>query len=111
LPVRVLRLECGSPTLQGFCNVTEAHILTRQGIAAGINRHICHLRPVAPFVTAFLLLRADGRTELKVARIDCDFGDLTYCTIDASIKQNAKDLEKSAPIEQCGNLSQAPPTA
>jgi serine phosphatase RsbU (regulator of sigma subunit) len=36
-------------------------------IAAEINRHICHLRPVAPFVTAFL------------ARIDCNFGDLTYC--------------------------------
>jgi serine phosphatase RsbU (regulator of sigma subunit) len=36
-------------------------------IAAEINRHICHLRPAAPFVTAFL------------ARIDCDFGDLTYC--------------------------------
>jgi len=36
-------------------------------IAAEVNRHICHLRPVAPFVTAFL------------ARIDCNFGDLTYC--------------------------------
>jgi sigma-B regulation protein RsbU (phosphoserine phosphatase) len=36
-------------------------------IAAEINRHVCHLRPVAPFVTAFL------------ARIDCNFGDLTYC--------------------------------
>jgi serine phosphatase RsbU (regulator of sigma subunit) len=36
-------------------------------IAAEINRHLCYLRPVAPFATAFL------------ARIDCNFGDLTYC--------------------------------
>jgi serine phosphatase RsbU (regulator of sigma subunit) len=36
-------------------------------IAAEINRHLCYLRPVAPFATAFL------------ARIDCDLGDLTYC--------------------------------
>jgi serine phosphatase RsbU (regulator of sigma subunit) len=37
------------------------------GIASEINRHLCYLRPVAPFVTAFL------------ARIDCDLGELTYC--------------------------------
>ena len=36
-------------------------------IAVEINRHLCYLRPVAPFATAFL------------ARIDCNFGDLTYC--------------------------------
>jgi serine phosphatase RsbU (regulator of sigma subunit) len=35
--------------------------------ASEINRHLCFLRPVAPFVTAFL------------ARIDCDLGELTYC--------------------------------
>jgi sigma-B regulation protein RsbU (phosphoserine phosphatase) len=35
--------------------------------ASEINRHLCYLRPVAPFVTAFL------------ARIDCDLGELTYC--------------------------------
>jgi len=36
-------------------------------IAYEINRHLCYLRPVAPFVTAFL------------ARIDCHLGELTYC--------------------------------
>jgi serine phosphatase RsbU (regulator of sigma subunit) len=36
-------------------------------IATEINRHLCYLRPVAPFVTAFLGL------------IDCDLGKLTYC--------------------------------
>jgi sigma-B regulation protein RsbU (phosphoserine phosphatase) len=36
-------------------------------IASEINRHLCYLRPVAPFVTAFL------------ARIDCHRGELTYC--------------------------------
>lgn len=36
-------------------------------IASEINRHLCYLRPVAPFVTAFL------------ARIDCHLGELTYC--------------------------------
>jgi serine phosphatase RsbU (regulator of sigma subunit) len=36
-------------------------------IAAEINRHLCYLRPVAPFVTAFLAL------------IDCERGKLTYC--------------------------------
>jgi sigma-B regulation protein RsbU (phosphoserine phosphatase) len=36
-------------------------------IATEINRHLCYLRPVAPFVTAFLAL------------IDCDLGKLTYC--------------------------------
>ena len=36
-------------------------------IASEINRHLCYLRPVAPFATAFL------------ARINCDLGELTYC--------------------------------
>lgn len=36
-------------------------------IAAEINRHLCYLRPVAPFVTAFFALT------------DCQFGRLTYC--------------------------------
>ena len=36
-------------------------------IGSEINRHLCYLRPVAPFVTAFL------------AQIDCDGGQVTYC--------------------------------
>ncbi len=36
-------------------------------IAWEINRHLCYLRPVAPFVTAFF------------AQIDCDLGTITYC--------------------------------
>jgi sigma-B regulation protein RsbU (phosphoserine phosphatase) len=36
-------------------------------IALEINRHLCYLRPVAPFVTAFLAL------------FDCELGKLTYC--------------------------------
>jgi sigma-B regulation protein RsbU (phosphoserine phosphatase) len=36
-------------------------------IAAEINRHLCYLRPAAPFVTAFLAL------------IDCEVGKLSYC--------------------------------
>jgi serine phosphatase RsbU (regulator of sigma subunit) len=36
-------------------------------IASEINRHLCYLRPVAPFATAFL------------TRIDCHRGELTYC--------------------------------
>lgn len=36
-------------------------------IASEINRHLCYLRPVAPFVTAFL------------AQTDCELGALTYC--------------------------------
>jgi serine phosphatase RsbU (regulator of sigma subunit) len=35
--------------------------------ASDINRHLCYLRPVAPFVTAF------------IAQVDCDFGTLSYC--------------------------------
>jgi len=36
-------------------------------IASEVNRHLCYLRPVAPFVTGF------------IAQIDCDRGDVTYC--------------------------------
>jgi sigma-B regulation protein RsbU (phosphoserine phosphatase) len=36
-------------------------------IASEVNRHLCYLRPIAPFVTAFL------------AQIDCSLGRLTYC--------------------------------
>jgi serine phosphatase RsbU (regulator of sigma subunit) len=32
-----------------------------------MNRHLCYLQPVAPFVTAFF------------AQIDCDSGSITYC--------------------------------
>jgi serine phosphatase RsbU (regulator of sigma subunit) len=35
--------------------------------ALEINRHLCYLRPVAPFVTAF------------IAQIDCDSGSVMYC--------------------------------
>jgi len=35
-------------------------------IVSEINRHLCYLRPTAPFVTAFL------------ARVDCDAGSVTY---------------------------------
>ncbi len=34
---------------------------------AEINRHLCYLRPAAPFVTAFL------------AQLDCDSGQILYC--------------------------------
>jgi serine phosphatase RsbU (regulator of sigma subunit) len=36
-------------------------------VTTEINRHLCYLRPAAPFVTAFL------------AQIDCDSGATTYC--------------------------------
>jgi serine phosphatase RsbU (regulator of sigma subunit) len=36
-------------------------------IASEVNRHLCYMRPVAPFVTGF------------IAQIDCDRGELTYC--------------------------------
>jgi sigma-B regulation protein RsbU (phosphoserine phosphatase) len=36
-------------------------------IATEVNRHLCDLRPVAPFVTAFL------------AQIDCHLGQIDYC--------------------------------
>lgn len=35
--------------------------------ASEVNRHLCYLRPVAPFVTALL------------AKIDCNSGEVTYC--------------------------------
>jgi sigma-B regulation protein RsbU (phosphoserine phosphatase) len=36
-------------------------------MASEINRHLCYLQPVAPFVTAFF------------AQVDCDPGAITYC--------------------------------
>ncbi|HYK35578.1 MAG TPA: PP2C family protein-serine/threonine phosphatase [Alloacidobacterium sp.] len=36
-------------------------------IASEVNRHLCYLRPVAPFATVFL------------AQVDCESGTLTYC--------------------------------
>ena len=36
-------------------------------IASEVNRHLCYLRPVAPFVTGF------------ISQIDCDRAELTYC--------------------------------
>jgi serine phosphatase RsbU (regulator of sigma subunit) len=36
-------------------------------IAFEVNRHLCYLRPIAPFVTVFL------------AQINCHLGELTYC--------------------------------
>jgi sigma-B regulation protein RsbU (phosphoserine phosphatase) len=36
-------------------------------IASEINRQLCYLRPVAPFITAFL------------AQVDCDRGEVVYC--------------------------------
>jgi serine phosphatase RsbU (regulator of sigma subunit) len=36
-------------------------------IASEINRHLCYLQPVAPFVTAF------------IAQMECDRGAFTYC--------------------------------
>jgi serine phosphatase RsbU (regulator of sigma subunit) len=47
--------SCGRP---GFSPST---------IASEINRHLCYLQPVAPFVTAL------------IAQMDCDRGVLTYC--------------------------------
>jgi serine phosphatase RsbU (regulator of sigma subunit) len=36
-------------------------------IASEVNRHLCYLRPVAPFVTSF------------IGQIDCECGEVTYC--------------------------------
>jgi len=36
-------------------------------IASEVNRHLCYLRPVAPFATAFL------------AQVDCNVGTVSYC--------------------------------
>lgn len=47
---------------------TYAHPHSDPGkTALEINRHLCYLRPAAPFVTAF------------IAQMDCDRGALTYC--------------------------------
>jgi serine phosphatase RsbU (regulator of sigma subunit) len=61
-------------------------------IASEINRHLCYLRPVAPFVTAFF------------ARIDCHRGKLTYCNaghfppIWLRANGRAELLEKGGPL-------------
>ena len=67
LPVKALPLECGSLIWRDFCRVMAARTSDPARIASEINRHLCYLRPVAPFVTAFL------------AQIDCHLGDVTYC--------------------------------
>jgi sigma-B regulation protein RsbU (phosphoserine phosphatase) len=60
--------------------------------ALEINRHLCYLRPVAPFVTAF------------IAQIDCDRGLLTYCNaghfppILLRADGRTKWLEKGGPL-------------
>lgn len=61
-------------------------------IASEVNRHLCYLRPVAPFVTAFL------------AQIDCHSGELTYCNAGhfppILLRANGKTdlLEKGGPL-------------
>jgi sigma-B regulation protein RsbU (phosphoserine phosphatase) len=52
--------SCGSPG-------SDPSASDPSRIATEINHHLCYLRPVAPFVTAFLAL------------VDCDLGKLTYC--------------------------------
>jgi sigma-B regulation protein RsbU (phosphoserine phosphatase) len=37
------------------------------GTVTEINRHLCYLRPIAPFATAFF------------AQVDCDSGEMSYC--------------------------------
>ncbi len=60
--------------------------------ASEINRHLCYLRPVAPFVTAFL------------AQMDCDRGSLTYCNaghfppIVLHADGRTESLEKGGPL-------------
>jgi sigma-B regulation protein RsbU (phosphoserine phosphatase) len=61
-------------------------------IASEINRHLCYLRPVAPFVTAFF------------ARIDCQRGEMTYCNaghfppILLRANRRAELLERGGPL-------------
>jgi serine phosphatase RsbU (regulator of sigma subunit) len=60
--------------------------------ASEINRHLCYLQPVAPFVTAF------------IAQIDCDRGALTYCNaghfppILLGSDENVRLLETGGPL-------------
>jgi serine phosphatase RsbU (regulator of sigma subunit) len=61
-------------------------------IASEINRHLCYLQPVAPFVTAFF------------AHIDCHFGSITYCNAGhfppILLRQDGRTelLEKGGPL-------------
>jgi sigma-B regulation protein RsbU (phosphoserine phosphatase) len=61
-------------------------------IASELNRHLCYLRPVAPFVTAFF------------ARIDCHRGELAYCNaghfppILLRANRRAELLERGGPL-------------
>jgi serine phosphatase RsbU (regulator of sigma subunit) len=60
--------------------------------AAEINRHLCYLRPTAPFVTAFF------------ANVDCDQGTLIYCNaghfppILLSANNRAETLNTGGPL-------------
>jgi sigma-B regulation protein RsbU (phosphoserine phosphatase) len=61
-------------------------------IASEMNRHLCYLQPVAPFVTAFL------------AQIDCDLATITYCNaghfppILLRANGRTEQLEKGGPL-------------
>ncbi len=61
-------------------------------IAWEINRHLCYLHPVAPFVTAFF------------AQIDCELGSITYCNAGhfppILLRQDGRTdlLEKGGPL-------------
>jgi len=61
-------------------------------IASEVNRHLCYLRPTAPFVTVFL------------AQIDCRVGELTYCNaghfppILLRVDGRTESLEKGGPL-------------
>src|SRR5271156_400924 len=65
----------GKGVSAGMWSTTLAGLLQTYGypdadpaqIASEVNRHLCCLRPVAPFVTAFL------------AQVDCHLGEVTYC--------------------------------
>jgi serine phosphatase RsbU (regulator of sigma subunit) len=61
-------------------------------IAWEINRHLCYLQPVAPFVTAFF------------AQINCELGSITYCNAGhfppILVRQDGRTnlLEKGGPL-------------
>jgi serine phosphatase RsbU (regulator of sigma subunit) len=53
--------------LAGLLQSCRGPDFSPSAIASEINRHLCYLHPVAPFVTAL------------IAQMDCDRGVLTYC--------------------------------
>jgi serine phosphatase RsbU (regulator of sigma subunit) len=53
--------------LAGLLQSCRRPAFSPSAIASEINRHLCYLQPVAPFVTAL------------IAQMDCDRGVLTYC--------------------------------